>query len=89
VAVPRDPADAPGWVRERLGYSFHLCSTAPVGASPDAGAVVGPDLAVHGVEGLRLADAAVLPSAPSRGPAATAALVGELAAELLLTDRRG
>jgi choline dehydrogenase-like flavoprotein len=38
---------------------------------------------VHGVSGLRVADTSVLPDAPLRGPAATAVLVGELAADSL------
>jgi len=38
---------------------------------------------VHGVRGLRVADTSILPSAPLRGPAATAVLIGELVAHAI------
>jgi choline dehydrogenase-like flavoprotein len=38
---------------------------------------------VHGVEGLRIADTSILPTAPRRGPAATAVLIGERIADFM------
>jgi choline dehydrogenase-like flavoprotein len=55
-----------------------------MGPESDPGAVVDQHLRVRGVEGLRVVDTSVLPTTPSRGPAATAVLIGERAAELLL-----
>jgi choline dehydrogenase-like flavoprotein len=55
-----------------------------VGPDGDPGAVVDQFLRVRGVGGLRVADTSVLPEVPTRGPAATAVLVGERAADLLL-----
>ena len=72
------------WVRQHLTTAIHLCGTARMGADSDPGAVVDQELRVRGVAGLRVADTSVLPSAPSRGPAATAVMLGERAAELLL-----
>ena len=40
----------------------------------------GRHLVVHGVRGLRVADTSILPTAPLRGPAATAVLIGEVIA---------
>ncbi len=40
-------------------------------------------LRVRGVAGLRVVDTSVLPRVPSRGPAATAVMLGERAAELM------
>ena len=37
---------------------------------------------VHGVEGLRVVDTSVMPELVSRGPAATAFMIGEHAAEM-------
>lgn len=71
------------WVHSRLTTSVHLSGSAGMGAGPDA--VVGPDLRVHGLAGLRVADTSVLPSVPRRGPAATAVMIGERAADLVGT----
>jgi len=75
-----DDAALDAWMRSRLGTAIHLCGSARLGASDDPGAVVDQYGRVHGVDGLRVADTSILPTAPLRGPAATAVLVGELVA---------
>jgi choline dehydrogenase-like flavoprotein len=74
-------SDAPldRWIRDHLATAFHLCGTAPFGPDDDV-AVTRPDGRVRGVDGLRVVDLSVLPSVPSRGPAATAIMIGELLA---------
>ena len=60
-----------------------------MGPDGDAGAVVDQELRVRGVDGLRVVDTSVLPRVTSRGPAATAVMLGERAAELMVeTDSR-
>ena len=81
--LPRDDAALDRWIRARLTTAVHLCGTARMGPDGDLGAVVDQELRVRGVAGLRVADTAVLPRVPSRGPAAAAVLVGERAAELM------
>ncbi|TFV53421.1 mycofactocin system GMC family oxidoreductase MftG [Blastococcus sp. TF02A-35] len=81
--LPRDDAGLDRWVRERVTTAVHLSGTARMGPDGDRGAVVDQQLRVRGVEGLRVADTSVLPRVPSRGPAATAVLVGERAADLM------
>ncbi|RAG82471.1 mycofactocin system GMC family oxidoreductase MftG [Streptacidiphilus pinicola] len=73
------------WVRRNLGTAHHTCGTAPMG-SDERYAAVDQYGRVHGVSGLRVADTSVLPTAPLRGPAATAVLVGEVVADAM---RRG
>ena len=75
------------WVRASLTTAIHLCGTARMGSEDDGGAVVDQLLRVRGVTGLRVVDTSVLPTAPSRGPAATAVMLGERAAELMVADR--
>ncbi|ALE85864.1 GMC family oxidoreductase [Pseudonocardia sp. HH130629-09] len=70
-----------GWIRDHLTTSVHLSGSAPAGTGPDA--VVDSDLRVHGLGGLRVADTSVLPRVPRRGPAATAIMIGERAADLV------
>ncbi len=65
-------ADLDRWIRSRLTTAVHLAGTARMGPDADPGATVDQRLRVRGVAGLRVVDTAVLPEAPSRGPAATA-----------------
>jgi choline dehydrogenase-like flavoprotein len=79
-----DPGDEPveDSLRARAHTLYHPVGTCRMGT--DSLAVVDPELRVRGIEGLRVVDTSVLPTAPSRGPAATAVLLGERAAELVL-----
>jgi predicted dehydrogenase (TIGR03970 family) len=72
-----------GWIRRRLSTTVHLSGTARMGPDGDPGAVVDQQLRVRGVAGLRVADTSVMPRVTSRGPAATAVMIGERAAELM------
>ncbi|MGQ0573908.1 MAG: mycofactocin dehydrogenase MftG [Pseudonocardia sp.] len=76
-----------GWLAAHLSTAVHLCGGAAIGPAADAVAVVDADLWVHGIDGLRVADTSVLPTAPRRGPAATAVAIGEKAAQLVGADR--
>jgi choline dehydrogenase-like flavoprotein len=80
ATVAQDPVlDA--WIAEHVGTSHHLCSTAPMGPDADPTAVVDEWGRVRGVDGLRVVDLSILPTAPSRGPACSAVLVAEHLAE--------
>jgi len=79
-----DDAALDGWVRAHLTTAIHLSGTARMGPDDDAGAVVDQGLRVRGIAGLRVVDTSVLPRVTSRGPAATAVMLGERAAELML-----
>ncbi|QEV99196.1 mycofactocin system GMC family oxidoreductase MftG [Microbacterium caowuchunii] len=68
------------WMRAHLGTAIHMCGTAPLGEVVDAHG------RVHGVPGLRVADTSILPTVPSRGPFASAVLVGERIAELMRSE---
>jgi choline dehydrogenase len=74
------------WIAAHLGTAIHLCGSARFGAAGDPMAVVDQHGRVRGVTGLRVADTSILPTAPLRGPAATAVLIGELVADFI---RRG
>lgn len=69
------------WAREHIFAVGHPSCTCRMGADPDNGAVVDQYGRVHGVEGLRVADTSIFPKITSRGPNATAVMVGERMAE--------
>ena len=52
-----------------------------------AEAVVDPELRVIGVQGLRVADASIMPTVPGANTNASAIMVGEKAADLVLGRR--
>jgi choline dehydrogenase-like flavoprotein len=76
---PTVDADLDAWIGHSITTAVHLCSSAPMGPDADPTAVVDQYCRVRGVEGLRVVDTSILPTAPSRGPAATAVLIGERA----------
>ena len=76
------------WMLTHLGTAVHACGSCAMGPAPDEGAVVDQYGRVHGLTGVRVADTSILPFAPSRGPAATAILIGERIAEFIRAEAR-
>ncbi|MFI2436586.1 GMC family oxidoreductase [Streptomyces sp. NPDC018693] len=62
---------------------YHPAGTCRIGAADDPLAVVGPDLRVHGLRGIRVADASVFPTIPAVNPMIGVLMVGEKCADLL------
>uniref|UniRef100_F6V6J6 Glucose-methanol-choline oxidoreductase N-terminal domain-containing protein n=1 Tax=Ciona intestinalis TaxID=7719 RepID=F6V6J6_CIOIN len=65
---------------------FHPIGTAKIGSLSDVMAVVDPRLRVYKVEGLRVADASVMPSIPSANTQAACYMIGEKAADMIKED---
>ena len=68
-------------VRATGGTTYHPTSTCTMGTHPLA--VVDPELRVHGVTGLRVIDASVMPTVVSGNTNAATIMIGEKGAELV------
>ncbi|MBM0205418.1 hypothetical protein JNW90_22100 [Micromonospora sp. STR1s_5] len=71
------------YARETGTSIFHPAGTCRMG--PDEAAVVDPELRVRGLSGLRIADCAIMPTLISGNTNAAAIMIGEKAADLVLT----
>lgn len=72
------------YLRAKGSTVFHFIGTARMGPASDPRAVVSDQLKVHGVEGLRVADASIMPTMPSANTHASTMMIGEKAADLIL-----
>lgn len=77
-------ADICNYVRDRASFTiFHPVGTCKMGT--DALAVVDPNLTVHGLDGLRVVDASVMPTLIGGNTNAPTIMIAEKAAELILS----
>ena len=67
------------WIRDHSETAYHPIGTCRMGP----GAVVDDTLKVHGLEGLRVADASIFPTMPSGNTNAPSIMVGEKCADLI------
>lgn len=74
------------FIRATGETSWHPVGSCRMGSGPDC--VVDPQLRVHGIHGLRVADASVIPFHPSSNTNAPSIMIGEKAADLILSAGR-
>ncbi len=63
--------------------TYHLIGTARMGPAADPMAVVDDELKVHGLQGLRVVDASIMPSMPSANTYASTLMIAERASDLI------
>ena len=78
----RTDAELRDYVRRVTGSYHHQVGTCRMGSDEDA--VVDPELRVYGVEGLRVADASVMPSVTTGNTNAPSMMIGARAAAMML-----
>ena len=81
-AALRSEAQLDAYIRATSGVTQHPVGTCSMGVGADA--VVDPQLRVRGIEGLRVADASVMPTVPGGNTNAAVVMIAERASDLLL-----
>jgi choline dehydrogenase len=70
------------WVKKAAETTYHPVGTCKMGS--DQMAVVDAHLRVHGIAGLRIADASIMPTLTSGNTNAPSIMIGEKAADMML-----
>jgi choline dehydrogenase len=83
---PASDDDVIAFARAVATTGFHPVGTCAMGSGPQA--VVDDRLRVHGLDGLRVADASVMPRIVSGSTNAPTVMIAERAADLIREDRR-
>ncbi len=78
-----DPKQIEETLRAHADTEYHPCGTAKMGPDSDPMAVVDPQLRLRGVEGLRVADASVMPRIPSNNIHAPVLMIAEKCADMI------
>jgi predicted dehydrogenase (TIGR03970 family) len=73
------------WMRREVTHTHHLSGTCKMGPASDPAAIVDQFGRVHGLEGLRVADASIMPDCVRANTNATCMMIGERIADLMRT----
>lgn len=79
LATARSPEEIDRAIRNNVASAYHPCGTCRMGDDPMS--VTAPDTRVHGIDGLRVADASIIPSITSGNLNAPCIMIGEKAAD--------
>ncbi len=78
-----DPASIEREIRRSADTEYHPVGTCRMGPAGDASAVVDAGLRVHGIDGLRVVDASIMPMLVGANTTAPTIMIGEKGADLI------
>jgi 5-(hydroxymethyl)furfural/furfural oxidase len=84
--LANDEAVCREWIKGALVGHWHASCTCRMGAESDAGAVTDPSARVYGIEGVRVADASIMPSVPCANINIPTIMIGEKVAATALAE---
>jgi choline dehydrogenase len=85
--VLRNPSLTERWIRRACDSGYHPCGTVPMGGDGDPEAATDGRGRVHGVQGLAVADASLMPTIPSSNIHLTTLMIAERIASWLRSPR--
>jgi choline dehydrogenase-like flavoprotein len=85
----RSDAELEAFIRANVATTYHPVGTCKMGPQHDPLAVVDSRLRVHGIAGLRVADASIMPNIIGGNTSAPSMMIGERAAEFIVQDCKG
>ena len=74
------------YARQTGNTGYHLVGSCMMGPRSNPQAVVDSSLHVHGLSGLRVIDASVMPTVTSSNTCAASIMIGEKGADMILRD---
>lgn len=84
AGVSDSDEDLEAYIRSRVGTALHPAGTCAMGVGAES--VVDPELRVYGVQGLRVADASIMPKIIRGNTAAPTIMIAERAADFIRRD---
>jgi choline dehydrogenase len=79
----RSDEEIDAWIRQAVETCYHPVGTCRMGADTDRSAVVDDSLRVHGIEGLRVVDASIMPAIVSGNTNAPVIMIAERASDMI------
>ena len=78
-----NPKQIESFLRDHSDTEYHPCSTCKMGPDSDPLAVVDAQLRVHGIQGLRVVDASIMPTLTTGNTTAPTIMIAEKAAHMI------
>lgn len=85
---PNDPEAVLADIRNRADTQYHAVGTCKMGPASDPLAVVDAELCVHGIQGLRVVDASIMPTLVAGNTNAPTIMIAEKAVDMVLVRRQ-